>query len=121
MISTIGLDVELTATPDHVDSGRRDHLAAFLDAVGNFVSTESDGSLDGLLAYLAAEEEYAAGLDLAVPSEADSVKLLTTHRSKGLEWPIVFVPTLVQQGVPVGPRPGQVDHEREGAAVAVAR
>ncbi|MFF1822416.1 UvrD-helicase domain-containing protein [Kribbella sp. NPDC058245] len=100
VIATIGLDVELTATPDHLDSGRRDHLAAFLDAVGNFVSTESDGSLDGLLAYLAAEEEYAAGLDLAVPSEADSVKLLTTHRSKGLEWPIVFVPTLVQKVFP---------------------
>ncbi|TCO45470.1 DNA helicase-2/ATP-dependent DNA helicase PcrA [Kribbella antiqua] len=100
VISTIGLDVELTATPEHVDSARRDHLAAFLDAVGNFVSTESDGSLDGLLAYLAAEEEYAAGLDLAVPSEADSVKLLTTHRSKGLEWPIVFVPTLVSKVFP---------------------
>jgi DNA helicase-2/ATP-dependent DNA helicase PcrA len=100
VIATIGLDVELTATPDHVDAGRRDHLAAFLDAVGNFVSTESDGSLDGLLAYLAAEEEYAAGLDLAVPSEADSVKLLTTHRSKGLEWPIVFVPTLVTKVFP---------------------
>jgi DNA helicase-2/ATP-dependent DNA helicase PcrA len=100
VISTIGLDVELTATPDHVDAGRRDHLAAFLDAVGNFVSTESDGSLDGLLAYLAAEEEYAAGLDLAVPSEADSVKLLTTHRSKGLEWPVVFVPTLVAKVFP---------------------
>ncbi|MEU4194781.1 ATP-dependent DNA helicase [Kribbella sp. NPDC026611] len=100
MISTIGLDVELTSTPDLVDAGRRDHLAAFLDAVGNFVSTESDGSLDGLLAYLAAEEEYAAGLDLAVPSEADSVKLLTTHRSKGLEWPIVFVPTLVSKVFP---------------------
>ncbi|MFF0264250.1 UvrD-helicase domain-containing protein [Kribbella sp. NPDC004536] len=100
VISTIGLDVELTATPDHVDAGRRDHLAAFLDAVGNFVSTESDGSLDGLLAYLAAEEEYAAGLDLAVPSEADSVKLLTTHRSKGLEWPVVFVPTLVSKVFP---------------------
>ncbi|MEU8224490.1 ATP-dependent DNA helicase [Kribbella sp. NPDC048915] len=100
VISTIGLDVELTATPDHIDAGRRDHLAAFLDAVGNFVSTESDGSLDGLLAYLAAEEEYAAGLDLAVPSEADSVKLLTSHRAKGLEWPIVFVPTLVQKVFP---------------------
>ncbi|MFC0629067.1 UvrD-helicase domain-containing protein [Kribbella deserti] len=100
VISTIGLDVELTATPAHVDAGRRDHLAAFLDAVGNFVSTDSSGSLDGLLAYLAAEEEYAAGLDLAVPSEADSVKLLTTHRSKGLEWPVVFVPTLVNKVFP---------------------
>lgn len=95
VVATIGLDVELAATPEHVAGSRRDQLAAFLDAVGNFSSTDTDGSLDGLLAYLAAEEEYAAGLDLAVPSEADSVKLLTAHRSKGLEWPVVFVPALV--------------------------
>ena len=104
-----------------MDSGRRDHLAAFLDAVGNFVSTESDGSLDGLLAYLAAEEEYAAGLDLAVPSEADSVKLLTTHRSKGLEWPVVFVPTLVNKVFPSDRGRDKWTTQREGAAVAAAR
>ncbi len=97
VVATIGLDVELAATPEHVAASRRDHLAAFLDAVGSFASTETGdgaGSLDGLLSYLAAEEEYAAGLDLAVPSEADSVKLLTAHRAKGLEWPVVFVPAL---------------------------
>jgi len=97
VVATIGLDVELAATPEHVAASRRDHLAAFLDAVGNFASAETGdgaGSLDGLLGYLAAEEEYAAGLDLAVPSEADSVKLLTAHRAKGLEWPVVFVPAL---------------------------
>ena len=102
-MTTIGLDVELAATPEHVAGSRRDHLAAFLDAVGNFVTTsvgEAGSSLDGLLAYLAAEDEFAAGLDLAVPSEADSVKLLTAHRSKGLEWPVVFVPTLVSRVFP---------------------
>ncbi len=101
VVATTGLDVELSATPEHVAASRRDHLAAFLDAVGSFAAT-SDGadSLDGLLAYLAAEEEYAAGLDLAVPSEADSVKLLTAHRAKGLEWPIVFVPALVASVFP---------------------
>ncbi|HEY3004592.1 MAG TPA: ATP-dependent helicase, partial [Kribbellaceae bacterium] len=103
VVATTGLDVELSATPEHVAGSRRDHLAAFLDAVGSFAATDTadgSGSLDGLLAYLAAEEEYAAGLDLAVPSESDSVKLLTAHRAKGLEWPVVFVPALVASVFP---------------------
>jgi DNA helicase-2/ATP-dependent DNA helicase PcrA len=100
VVATIGLDVELAATPEHVAGSRRDQLAAFLDAVGAFSAADTHGSLDGLLAYLAAEEEYAAGLDLAVPSEADSVKLLTAHRAKGLEWPVVFVPALVASVFP---------------------
>src|SRR3546814_4548739 len=31
------------------------------------------------------------GLDVATPTEAASVKLLTVHRAKGLEWDAVFV------------------------------
>ena len=41
----------------------------------SFAGIDGDASLPGLLAYLAAEEEYGQGLALAVPSEANSVKL----------------------------------------------
>ena len=127
MVATIGLDVELAATPEHVDAGRRDHLAAFLDAVGSFVSDPTATAFAGrpARATCAAEEEYAAGLDLAVPSEADSVKLLTAHRAKGLEWPVVFVPALAVLGVPERPRPREVDDQRRsrcrGRCAATAR
>ena len=39
-----------------------------------------------LLAYLTAEDDQGNGLDVATPTAADSVKLLTVHRAKGLEW-----------------------------------
>src|SRR5690606_30377970 len=45
-----------------------------------------------LLAYLAAEEQFNNGMEVSTPSEADSVKLLTVHKAKGLEWDVVFVP-----------------------------
>ena len=48
-------------------------------------------SLSALLAYLTAEDEFGNGLDLATPTAADSVKLLTVHRAKGLEWHHVFL------------------------------
>ncbi len=48
-------------------------------------------TLAALLAYLTAEEEEGKGLDVVAPSAADSVKLLTVHRAKGLEWSAVFL------------------------------
>jgi len=41
-------------------------------------------------AYLTAEDDQGNGLDIATPTAADSVKLLTVHRAKGLEWSSVF-------------------------------
>ena len=48
-------------------------------------------TLPALLAYLTAEDDQGNGLDVATPTEADSVKLLTVHRAKGLEWDSVFL------------------------------
>jgi DNA helicase-2/ATP-dependent DNA helicase PcrA len=46
------------------------------------------------MAYLNAERDHADGLDVSAPSEANSVKVLTVHKSKGLEYDEVFVPFL---------------------------
>ena len=48
-------------------------------------------TLVALLAYLTAEDEESKGLEVVAPSAADSVKLLTVHRAKGLEWAAVFL------------------------------
>ncbi|MGO1971534.1 MAG: ATP-dependent DNA helicase [Propionibacteriaceae bacterium] len=100
VIATLGLDVELRATPDFVRTSRRDQLAVFVDAVGDYVDVDGDASLSGLLAYLQAEVDQGTGLDQAVPSDQDAVKLLTVHKAKGLEWPIVFLPALMQGTFP---------------------
>lgn len=92
VIDVTAIDVELASSTSAVSAARRDNLSSFVDAVASFAGIDSDASLPGLLAYLDAEERYAQGLSLALPTAADSVKLLTVHRAKGLEWDVVFLP-----------------------------
>jgi DNA helicase-2/ATP-dependent DNA helicase PcrA len=96
VIETIGLDVEVGATAASVAAGRGDNLAALVAAVGDFAAAADDPSLAGLLAYLRAATDHADGLAQATPSEADSVKVLTVHKAKGLEWDVVFLPALAE-------------------------
>ncbi|MCH1866501.1 ATP-dependent DNA helicase [Nocardioides sp. CFH 31398] len=91
VLDVTGIDVELDSSVSPAASARRDNLDLFVQAVADFQAIDGRVSLPALLAWLEAEDEYGQGLDVAVPSEADSVKLLTVHRAKGLEWDAVFV------------------------------
>lgn len=95
-IGLIGLDVELEATGELSHSNRRAQLARFVDAVAEYVDVDGDASLAGLLSWLDAELEHGAGLEQATPSDRNSVKLLTVHRSKGLEWDVVHLPSMTE-------------------------
>ena len=96
VITTIGLDVEVMATPEFARTCRRDQLGAFLDAVAAYVDVDGDASVSGLLGYLQAESDQGSGLEQAVPSDREAVKLLTVHKAKGLEWEAVFLPALMK-------------------------
>lgn len=96
VVATLGLEVELMATPELDRTNRRDQLGAFFDAVATYVDVDGDASLAGLLAYLQAEIDAGAGLEQAVPSDREAVKLLTVHKAKGLEWEVVFLPALMK-------------------------
>ena len=88
-IRALDLDLELEAGSV---TGGADNIALFLEAIADYAQSDRYASLSGLVAYLAAEDFYNEGMSVATPSDADSVKLLTIHRAKGLEWHSVYVP-----------------------------
>jgi DNA helicase II / ATP-dependent DNA helicase PcrA len=91
IIDTSGVDIELASAVSSAAAARRDNLDLFVKAVAEFQAVDGEVSLSALLAYLTAQDEFGNGLDLATPTAADSVKLLTVHRAKGLEWDHVFL------------------------------
>ncbi len=95
VIAHLGLDLELAS-----QGAGSQQLGAFSDAVARYVDVDGEASLAGLLGYLDAERDHGVGLDQAVVSEANSVKLLTVHKAKGLEWDLVFVPGLAADVFP---------------------
>lgn len=100
VIATIGVDIEVAATVTFDKTQRRTQLGVFCDAAADYVDVDGDASLTGLLAWLDAEAEEAKGLERATVTEQDSVKLLTVHKAKGLEWEHVYLPALVTRTFP---------------------
>ncbi len=100
IIDVTGIDVELASSVSPAAAARRENLDLFVQAVADFQAIDGQVTLPALLAWLDAEDEFGQGLDVATPSEADSVKLLTVHRSKGLEWDAVFLVGVVKDKFP---------------------
>ena len=90
IVDVTGVDIELASALSDAADARRDNLDLFLKAVADFQAIDGEVTLAALLAYLTAEDDQGNGLDVATPTDADSVKLLTVHRAKGLEWEWVF-------------------------------
>ncbi|MFG3307302.1 UvrD-helicase domain-containing protein [Streptomyces wuyuanensis] len=95
VLATTGLDVELSASPHALAARRRETLAGFLDVAASFASLDGEASLLAFLGFLRTAEQYEKGLDNALPGGENTVKVLTAHKSKGLEWDVVAVPGLV--------------------------
>jgi DNA helicase-2/ATP-dependent DNA helicase PcrA len=91
IIDTTGIDLELASSVSPAAPARRDNLDLFVKAVAEFQPVDGEVSLGALLAWLEAEDDFGNGLDVATPTDADSVKLLTVHRAKGLEYDAVFL------------------------------
>ncbi len=102
VLATTGLDVEVGAAPYAPRTRRSDALVAFLDHAAAFADLDGDPSVRAFLTFLRAAEEFDRGLDTAAPSAGDSVKLLTVHKAKGLEWPVVVLPNLTAEVFPAG-------------------
>ncbi|WP_449063902.1 UvrD-helicase domain-containing protein [Planomonospora algeriensis] len=93
----LGLDIEVAARGSAAGPfAARADLDAFVDAAARFAGDSEDPTLGAFLAFLKAADEEENGLDAGRVGESNSVKLMTVHASKGLEWPVVIVPGMSQ-------------------------
>lgn len=90
----LSLDIEVTARPGGDLAAARADLDAFTDVAATFAGDQPEPTLGAFLAFLAAAQQEEHGLETGRVSESDTVKLLTVHAAKGLQWPAVFVPGL---------------------------
>ena len=104
----LGLDIEVAARPGADPVAARADLDAFIDVADAFTGEGAEPTLGAFLAYLTAAQQEEFGLETGRVGESDSVKLLTVHAAKGLQWPAVFVPGLAlgerSQVFPAKPR-----------------
>jgi len=102
IVTTTGLEIELAASPELLLLHRAEGLAAFVDLVAAFADSEGDASIGAFLAWLANAARYDQVPELDRPPSPDAVQLMTVHRSKGLEWPVVVLPSLTAKVFPSG-------------------
>ena len=96
VIRRTGIAAEIDTLPDpEVRAARRRNLATFLDQAHGFSPVEGELTLRALLDHV---DTVAAGegqdWSPAQPGAEASVKVMTVHQAKGLEFDTVFVPGL---------------------------
>lgn len=100
VIDTLGLQAELMAAGDPVSEQRQAALASFLSLASEFRDLDSRATLGGFLRHIADARRFDKDPDADLPNATDSVRIMSVHKSKGLEFPVVVLPSLDDRTFP---------------------
>ncbi|MFA5890067.1 MAG: ATP-dependent DNA helicase [Actinomycetota bacterium] len=91
-LESLGIVAELDASSSPAAPAAKRNLAHFVDRVASFEPVDGEATLETLVEWLDAVAEVDEEFDASQPTDEDSVKLMTIHQAKGLEFDVVFVP-----------------------------
>ncbi len=105
-IQRLGLWDEVAALPRSAAATARVNLGRFTSLVHRWRPLDGTPTLAAFLRYVAALEDASRGeeLEAAADTSDDVVQVITAHTAKGLEWPVVFLPSLARGTFPTGVR-----------------
>jgi DNA helicase II / ATP-dependent DNA helicase PcrA len=94
IIQQTGIASTLESSISRTAGAAKQNISNFLDQVASFAPVEGEATLRSFIAYLDAAEQAEETLEATQPADQDSVKLMTVHSAKGLEFECVFVPSV---------------------------
>jgi DNA helicase II / ATP-dependent DNA helicase PcrA len=94
VIRQAGIVDALDSSSSRAAPSAKQNVSNFLDQVASFAPVEGEATLRSFIAYLDAAEAAEETLEATQPADQDSVKLMTVHTAKGLEFECVFVPSV---------------------------
>jgi DNA helicase-2/ATP-dependent DNA helicase PcrA len=101
-VTGIGIEAMVINSPE--GSTHFDRLAALIDLAGNFRNLEGDSSVGAFLEYLRTGQRFNSLVEADVTLSDNAVIVMSIHKSKGLEFPIVVVPDLTAGVFPSTPK-----------------
>lgn len=100
-----GIAVEAAQLPLQQAIAQEQAIATFTEFAAEFTDLDGSMSLGAFLTRLRDAERLDVSLELDVTGPINAVSLMTIHKSKGLEFPFVFVPFVSAGAFPNGISP----------------
>ena len=104
IIRVTGIGIESMVTNSPEGSTHFDRLAALIDLAGNYRNLDGDSSVAAFLEYLRTGQRFNSLVEADVTLSDNAVIVMSIHKSKGLEFPVVVVPDLTVGVFPSTPK-----------------